>query len=174
MKKFIVLLGLLAFAGGVCSAQTKGYTLGSWFQGESISLNGHKEFKSVGLVVAPGYAFNSSIFVRLQYDLVVGMWNRGGDSKTYRTNSTLGPSVGWNIVKNNREWGIVDLVATVGNTLENKDWSYIYYDLGASWTMRGSDRTGLSLGFGVRYNDSHNSRYGNYCTLYVRWGFRFN
>ena len=177
MKKLIILFGLLVLAGGVCSAQTKGYTASIWSQGESFSLNGHKEFKAVSLAIAPGWSFNSSIFARLHCDMSIGMWDRGGDNKTFRVNGALGPSFGWNIMKDNGT-GIIDLIATAAISLNKEDWRYHYYDLGASWALPSQDKskyvTRWFMGFGVRYYDSHTVRFDNQFNLYAKIGFRFN
>jgi hypothetical protein len=173
MKKSILLLLGLWICLNASHAQTKGYTVGSWTQVDAISINQNKEFKAMTYVVAPGYAFNDSFFVRLQCDLTVGMWHKN-EEKTYRTNVMAGPSLGYNIVKKSNQWGIVDVVATVGNTLNNKDWSLLYYDLGVGWAIPSNEKMKWFAGIGSRYWDSHNSNFGDYFSLYAKIGFRFN
>ncbi len=184
MKKFIVLLGLLAFAGGVSSAQTKGFTYGIWTQGSMgrVSLNGHREFGTMDLSAAAGYAFSPSIYLRLQLDATYGMWDYGAEKggKTWRENGSLGPTIGYNFYKN-PAWGIVDVAATVGNSLYFKsDWSYMFYDLSFNWAFPFLNRNDngnkmrVFVGMGVRYYDTHNSNFDNYCNLYAKVGFRFN
>ncbi len=179
MKKIIVLFCLLAVTVTAANAQTKGFTLGSWFQAETISLNGHKNFDAIDLVIAPGYAFSPSVFARLQLDITAGMWDNGKDNRysgIFNKNVTLGPTIGYNILKNNSHGDTVDVTATVGKTLINgkNAWSYHFYDVGVGWTITNKERTGLHLGIGVRYHDSHNRGMDNFCSIYAKWGFRFN
>lgn len=173
MKKFLMLLGLLVFAGGVCNAQTtKGYTYASWFQFGSALSKDKPQFMAFEGAVAPGYAFNKSFFIRGQIEIGAGMWDNGGTGKTYRLIGTLGPTVGWNIV-NRHNTGVVDVTATVGKSLiDLKDWNYLFYDLGASWSTGKGGKP--MIGFGFRYYNSLNNHFDNHGNFYVKIGFRFN
>ena len=175
MKGSILLIVLLACSVAAGNAQTKGWTAAAWFQADAIPLNGHKDFSSVGMVIAPGYAFSPSFFTRLQCDLTVGMWDDGVDTGIFNRNMTLGPAVGYNIIKNNPVWGIVDISAAVGKTLQNKNRSYHFYDLGLGWAfVPARDKMKMQLGIGIRYTDSHNRGFDDYCSMYVKLGWRFN
>lgn len=182
MKKFGILLGILVFAAGTGNAQEKGLTVGYWDQSSirMTSLNGREEFQANEIVFAPGYAFNRSVFVRAQLEGVIGLWDHGERGRTYRLNSALGASVGWNAIKS-EEWGIVELAAATGNSMYNRDWSYLFCDFGISWLQsefltakNDKKRLGFLVGIGARYYNSHNSRFENYCNLYLKVGFRFN
>jgi hypothetical protein len=192
MKKLTVIIALLlASAAALCTAetanaQTKGFTYGIWEQTQ-INLNSKIDYTSFGFVVAPGYAFNSTVSMRAQLESIIGLWSDPGlgawsnNRGRFSTNMTLGPSVAVNLVKDNSAWGIVSGVATVGHSLFVRDWSYIYYDLGFEWSMGHPYDNPASkklyrfmAGVGVRYNDAWRPDTRDYLNFYLKIGFRFN
>ena len=183
MKKLFTILVFLFCAAGVANAQTKGFTGAGWGQ-MGISMNPKQDFTSIDVALAGGYAFNSTVALRAQFEVIIGMWSAPGlkwsdnPHGNFRMNATLGPSVVVNLLKDDKGWGIVDAAATVGHSLYVKDWSYIYYDLGFGWTTPVKDPSESTMrfmaGVGIRYNDAHRPDTRDYLNFYVKVGFRFN
>lgn len=173
MKKVFLVLIIALTSLTAINAQEKGWTSGWWFQGGTGALNGHSEMETVDLVLAPGYAFNSRLFVRLQGELSIGLFDVA-PVKTYETNGLLGVSLGYNIARFRRNWGFMEGNVTVGNTLFSENWPFTYYDAAFRWNMPSHSTGKLSFGIGVRYHQSHTSDYGDYFKFYVAMGFRFN
>lgn len=183
MKKIVFLLAFALFAVSAGYAQEKGMTsrIGTRFD---FALN-QKGVTSVGLSFAPGYAFNSRLFLSAQFDGVYALWrnstNWNAESVgTYRGNITLGPSIGYNIMKDNENGrGIIDVTASVGHSLLIRQWRYVYYDLGFSWSTPAHDEPRKYeyrsfVGIGLRYNDSYRTTIDDHLNFYVQIGFRFN
>lgn len=172
MKKILLVLVLTLGSFAVADAQKKGFTSAVWYQASPVSLNGHSELKTSEFVIAPGYAFNRHLFVRLHGELSIGLFDVS-PVKTYEANGLIGGSVGYNIV-DSKEWGLFEGAVTVGNTLCAENWRFMYYDAAVRWNLPSRYPMKLSLGVGVRYYKSHNARFDDFCNLYVGLGFRFN
>lgn len=173
MKKIILSVLLLLGGIGISNAQEKGPVSAIWYQASSfISLNGHTEMTAIDLVFAPGYAFNKYLFARLQGELSVGLFDVQ-PVRTYEINGLLGLSLGSNFFRS-PDIGIFEGAVTVGNTIENKNWSFIYYDASVKWGMTSRYPITPTWGIGVRYYQSHNSNFNNFCNLYVSIGFTTN
>ena len=185
MKRVIILSILAIFVSvSAASAQEKGYTAVFSLREEAFNMNGHNNFFSTNFSLAPGYAFNSRLFLRAQLDVVIAMWDGAGSisnrsgSGTYTTNVTLGPAFGVNVMKD-KGHGILDVTGSVGHSLLVKRWRYVYYDLGVNWAIPVSSNPRKFefrpyFGVGVRYNDSYRSTMSDLCNFYVQVGFRFN
>ncbi len=159
-------------------AQEKGFHASLATRAEALNLNGDKHLHTIAVSFAPGYAFNSRLFLRGQFDAVFTMWNRPG-ARTYIPSGTFGPSVGYNILRDSNGSGILDVTASVGHSLTVKEWRYVYYDVGVNWSFpaikphpKFAER--LFFGIGVRYNDSYRSNVRDQVNLYAQFGFRFN
>lgn len=163
MKKFIILFGLLAVTGGVCHAQNeKGLGVDAWWQvGTSSS-----EFKATEITVAPRWSFDRTFYVRLPIEESIGLWDTYG-LKTWRTNYTIGPSLGANVYRLNGGMMLSVAVAAGRSFQNNKEWSYAYYDFGAE--MSGQN---ILVGLGVRHYDSKHRMFRDRTSLYVKLGWR--
>ncbi len=176
MKKLLFVLALSLFSISFSLAQEKGFFIDLATRAETISLNGHKEYASLNISFAPGYAFNSRLFARAQFDGVIATWDRGRNARTYIPNGTIGPSIGYYIMKD-KGYGVIDISASVGHSLAVKEWRYVYYDLGFNWGINLNPGSKLKsrpfLGVGIRYNDTYRSNLDDYLNIYVQFGFRF-
>jgi len=140
----------------------KGFGVDVWMQFNASS----RRFAVIEFAVAPTWTFNRTLFARLQLDAPIGLWNVDGQ-RTWRDNLTLGPALGVNVWRANNG-AVTDITAAVGRSLDNKEWSYAYYDLGVE-----THRRGILTGIGVRHYDSKHSAFRDRTSLYVKLGFRF-
>ncbi len=172
MKKVLLVLVLALAPFAVANAQKKGWTASVWYQAGNGALSGHSEMRTADLVLAPGYAFNRHLFVRLHGELSIGLFDVA-PVKTYEINELLGISAGCNIADWGY-WGLLEGAVTVGNTLFSENWPFTYYDAAIRWNIFSQNPTKLSFGLGVRYHQSHSSDYPGFYKFYVGIGFRFN
>jgi hypothetical protein len=189
MKKLIVMLGLALFActavGMVetASAQEKGFNGAVWTHVSGSMNRRHNDFNAMGIAIAPGWNFNRSLYVRLPIDATYGLWGRKSGVRHWDEDMTIGPMIGYNIIKSDSKWGILDVNASAGRSIIwNSDWNYMYYDMGVNWDVHAFDDYRVNeddisrtlLGIGVRYYDSYNNRFGNGWNFYIKLGIRFN
>ena len=169
MKKLIMLAVAVVCVCGVARAQSetdqKGFTLDAWLQSSTAG----RKFYALDVTLAPGWAFNRTLYARVNIDGSYGLWNRGG-SRTWNENLSIGPAFGANLCRLGRSDATIGLVGTVARSVLNKtnNWSYAYYDLGAEMY---DDR--VLVGLGVRHYDSfRKSIDGNRTTFYVKIGWK--
>ena len=171
MRKLIILAAALL---GVCgavqgqpnprTAPSKGFFMDAWTQ---VGTSG-KEFGMFDIAIAPGWAFNRTLFARVQFDAANGLWDVGG-VKTWRENLTVGPALGGNVWRPHGSDATLALVGSAGRSLLNKEgWSHAGYDIGAEFY----DNRFL-VGLGVRHYDSFNSVFDrNRTSFYVKIGWK--
>lgn len=170
MKKFILAVVILICSAATVGAQEKGFSGILGFQGSAVSLNGNSEFHPYELVIAPGYNFNDRFGIRLQGEFAIAHFNTA-DLKTYQENATLGAAVCYNIINNSSS--LLEISVGAGNTITGNDWRYLYVDGGVKWVF-GKKVSGMYIGVGVRYYNSHSTTHSNMCNLYATIGFRIN
>ena len=152
MKK-VFLLAAIALAGvcgtaraqsGTSQTHTKGLFIDMWVQ-----LGIGNKFHPFDVQLAPGWAFNRTLFGRVQIGGETALWNVGG-IKTWSENLTLGPALGVNVWRSKRTDNRLAVVGAFGHSLLKKEtWRYNSYDLG----LELADRRFL-VGAGVRHYDS--------------------
>lgn len=166
------LIAALCFCGNA-AAQKKGPNVGLWYQASAASLDGKSELKNFDLLMAPGYSFSRSFFVRLQGEFYAGLFEIDG-TRDWEMNFLIGPTIGYNIIKRAETAGIVEVAGTAGTTTTKNTWNFFYYDLTLRWHMPSKFPGKLSFGLGARYYQSKDSLRPDYLHMTVGLGFHFN
>lgn len=167
MKKLLFTLLVIMITSVSLIAQEKGFTASV---GAGGSMYGNSGFKPVNLNIDLGYFVGEKFFVVTKVEATIGLFEIN-DVKNHFINETIGGGVGYNLLISDA--GVLDFRVACGSTLRKQDWQYVYYDGGLYFNI-GKSKTKPTLGFGYRYYNSSNNKYGNYSKIYFSLGFKFN
>ena len=137
-------------------------------------INGHSEVSLLGLEENFGYAFNSRWTAYLPITYTLALFDMKEGLGRYEDTGSIGLGVGFHAIHNERER--LEVIAKGGGGFfGGDDWQSTYCDLGVNYgTSASSGSMGAYVGAGVRYIGTTKGNMGNYFTLYVTIGFRFN
>lgn len=177
MKRCLIFVVLLLAVVTTAQAQApheKGTGFVDVMQGRvSVPVNGHKEVGLLELENDLGYSFDRRWSVYLPITWSLALFDKQGDFARYEQTGSLGLGVGFNAIHTANER--LEIVAKGGGgVFKSDDWQSTYVDLGVRYGGGVRSSTSLFTGAGVRYIGTTKGNMGNYFTLYVTIGFRFN
>lgn len=161
-----LILGLFACSFLSVSGQRNSVVLGS-LSNVSVRESG---FTPINFGANVGYFFTNNFCASAVIENAYAMFSKGNTDKNY-INTTAGASLGYNFYT--FEKGILAIKGEWGSTLQNKDWSYNYYDAGVYFSANTSSSWKPRIGMGVRYYDSRKDAHDSYLRFALSMGFTF-
>lgn len=166
MKK-IILLFFIVFTVGASYAQEKGFSWGAL----GSSGNMGKDFSIMKLETFIGYNLTSDFAVYGKAESNYTLPQKNEQLTPSHISQALGLNLKYNLYKFNS--GIFDIRAGAGSSILNKDWKYLFYDLGL-YLQATRDYTKPTIGIGFRYYDMQNQGSKDYPSVFVSIGFTVN
>ena len=167
MKKIILgIFSILLACTTNLQAQDKGFT-----GGVTTRLSGYdSEFKFMNLSLDIGYYIVDRLSISMHVEPAISLFNVD-DTKTYSFKNAFGSGLNYEVLT--FSGGALDIRGSFGSSIKSSDWKYTYYDAGIYCNL-GQRECKPTFGLGVRYFDSRNDHYYNYCRVFFSVGFKFN
>lgn len=126
------------------------------------------DFSSVDFMLAPEYAFNNWLSVRVPFTVACELYRT--PTQTFDRPLLIGGTVACDFLSN----GVLTLgiEGSIGGTVTASIRKYVYYDGGFFFHL--GRRTKFSIGLGYRYYQSNRTAGQSYHTMYAGIGIRFN